>query len=202
MGKKPGFSLLELMMVMMIIAAVVAVSSPAVYRSRERARTSNCINNLRQIINAALIYADDNEDVVPDVAPPASNPTNGTISGLPSFSGCGDVFLCMNDPRTEAEFGAFKTSYTAWDSTPTYFRPNVLGESASFTIIYVESEKAGNDTRDDISASDIAFWHNYRTVVAFADGHVGSYTSGELQSSASVPPGSPAAGGCHGCWGH
>ena len=201
MGRKESFSLIELLMVMMIVTVVFAAATPAVYKSRERARTANCISNLRQMINAALLYADENDDVIPDIAPPVSNPSGGAISGLPSFQDCDDVFLCREDPRTDAEYGAFKTSYTAWDSTPTRFRPNEMGDSATFTIVYVESDLAGTTGRDNISASDITFHHNNRTIVAFADGHVGSYTSGQLQGAASLPPGSPAESGCHGCFG-
>jgi prepilin-type N-terminal cleavage/methylation domain-containing protein/prepilin-type processing-associated H-X9-DG protein len=200
MDKGKGFSLLELLMVMMIIAVVFAVTTPGVYKSREQARTTNCINNMRQIINAALLYADENDDIIPDVAPPVTSPADA-ISDLPSFDNCDEVFLCKEDPRTPSEFGAFKTSYTAWDSTPTRFRPNEMGDSSTFTIIYVESDLAGTTTRDNISASDIDFWHNNRTIVAFADGHVGSYTSGQLQGAASLPPGSPAESGCGGCTG-
>lgn len=59
MKKKP-FTLIELLVVIAIIAILAAILMPALSSARERARTSSCANNIKNIAFAMLRYADDN----------------------------------------------------------------------------------------------------------------------------------------------
>ena len=49
----PGFTLVELLVVMAIIGILVGMLLPAVEAARESARKSQCLNNLKQMANAA-----------------------------------------------------------------------------------------------------------------------------------------------------
>ena len=56
----PGFTLVELLAVIALVAVLAALLVPALAYSREMARTAACSTNLRQLAAAALSYAADN----------------------------------------------------------------------------------------------------------------------------------------------
>jgi prepilin-type N-terminal cleavage/methylation domain-containing protein len=53
-----GFTLVELLVVVLIICFLLAVILPAVQASREAARRSQCINNIKQVALGLQEYAD------------------------------------------------------------------------------------------------------------------------------------------------
>ena len=57
-----GFTLIELAVVVTIIALLIAVLVPALVRVRNQAREAVCVQNLRTISLAWLMYKDDNSD--------------------------------------------------------------------------------------------------------------------------------------------
>jgi prepilin-type N-terminal cleavage/methylation domain-containing protein len=63
--RSSGFTLVELLVVIGIIAVLVAILLPAMSRSREMARRTACLSNLRQVHMAFMLYAGENHDQVP-----------------------------------------------------------------------------------------------------------------------------------------
>jgi prepilin-type N-terminal cleavage/methylation domain-containing protein/prepilin-type processing-associated H-X9-DG protein len=63
--KSRGFTLIELLVVTAIIALLVAILLPSLAKARDRARTVNCLSNLRQLALAATTYAAYNQDLFP-----------------------------------------------------------------------------------------------------------------------------------------
>jgi prepilin-type N-terminal cleavage/methylation domain-containing protein/prepilin-type processing-associated H-X9-DG protein len=60
-----GFTLVELIVVVAIIAILAALLLPALTRSKSEATSVKCLNNLRQMAIAARVYVNDNSDSYP-----------------------------------------------------------------------------------------------------------------------------------------
>jgi prepilin-type processing-associated H-X9-DG protein len=60
-----AFTLVELLVVIGIIAALIALLLPALNRARESAKTVQCLSNLRQISGSFEMYAAQNKQVLP-----------------------------------------------------------------------------------------------------------------------------------------
>ena len=57
LSRRPGFTVVELLVVITVVALLLALILPAVQMSREAARRARCASNLRQITTAAANYA-------------------------------------------------------------------------------------------------------------------------------------------------
>ena len=65
MRKNRGFTLIELLVVIAIIAILAAILFPVFARAREAARKATCLSNLKQLALAAIMYAQDYDEVLP-----------------------------------------------------------------------------------------------------------------------------------------
>jgi len=80
MAGQHGFTLIELLVVIAIIALLVSLLVPTLKRARELAKRAVCLSNTHNLHVAAMIYAAENDSVLP--APPDPNQGAGGWQGM------------------------------------------------------------------------------------------------------------------------
>ena len=128
--KQGGFTLVELLVVISIIALLLSILMPILQRARESARTVICKVHMRQIGFASIMYSDDNDDwICParglKVAPRASEVTRyWYYKFIPYVSASmakeGKLFNCPSDKKPR-EVTAGSVTYAINYSYPDYF---------------------------------------------------------------------------------
>jgi prepilin-type N-terminal cleavage/methylation domain-containing protein/prepilin-type processing-associated H-X9-DG protein len=194
-----GFTLIELLVVIAIIAILAAILFPVFAKARERARTTACLNNLKQIGNALMIYVGDWDETYP---PKSATCGLGCwndgyiVPLLASTIKSKDVWRCPSDGG--APWTTKATVYEERGSSYFYefhcaFYDNVqpvsMGDIQNPSIRLMDYEHCAHSVAwyGDTKHS----WHDpgkdNRCNVAFADGHAKMITVNESVSA--VPTG-------------
>jgi prepilin-type processing-associated H-X9-DG protein/prepilin-type N-terminal cleavage/methylation domain-containing protein len=79
-ARRSGFTLIEILIVIAIIALLAAILFPVFARVRENARRTSCASNLKQIGTAVQMYIQDNDEHLPTAGSDSS--TGGDIVGI------------------------------------------------------------------------------------------------------------------------
>jgi prepilin-type N-terminal cleavage/methylation domain-containing protein len=169
-----GFTLIELLTVIAIIGILAAIIIPTVGKVRDTAAKSVAASNLRQIGQAALIYASDNKDQLPKMTSVAAatfgqTVTTGGEESVDGFAaavavggGLNDatIWVVSNDKNGANTTGA-STVFTPSNTTKN-FTP-ASGGSVSFQQLSLAFGVILGLTTSDSSTTPIAFTRGFVT---------------------------------------
>jgi prepilin-type N-terminal cleavage/methylation domain-containing protein len=85
--RQMAFTLIELLVVIAIIAILAAMILPTLAGAKERAKRTGCVNNVRQFLLTAHLYANDTEQKLPSGTSDSNTPNGVEDDSVPVLSG-------------------------------------------------------------------------------------------------------------------
>lgn len=175
-ASKRGFTIVEILVVVAIIALLSAILVPVLGRARENGKRSACSNNLRQIALGLQQYTQDNDRRFPPMPDFSGNEGEGWISSLEPTVKSPGIFQC---PSESKKGDRFATDY--WLNANFLGKSNVRVRTAVSVIMLGDGDQGVIDyvfPVDGVAGDDWQPGGGYATRhlggsnFAFADGHV------------------------------
>ncbi len=147
-------------MLLFSIPVVAGITLPALAKAKAEAQSVQCMNNVRQLGLAAIIYANDHEGRLPDAGK--------WCDLLQKKLGSSDVLRCPAGNRAERCHYAFNLLMSGTELNRI--------ENAARTVLFIESPAGWNRSAGPELLTGPSRHQNH-IAVCFADGHVEMVTS-------------------------
>ncbi len=163
-----GFTLIEMLVVIAVVAVLAALLFPVFQRVRENARSSACLSNYHQIGLAIHMYANDADGQTP----PDGGSFGGLISDCYPYARSAAVFACPDDYDRDREgrTGSYRMA-SLYQGLPIScgwkdpYNPAVTAQPAQTTLAYEAEQDFGQ------SAIVTTYRHRGGTQILAFDGH-------------------------------
>jgi prepilin-type N-terminal cleavage/methylation domain-containing protein/prepilin-type processing-associated H-X9-DG protein len=180
--RSQGFTLIELLVVIAIIAILAAILFPVFAKAREKARTSSCSSNLKQIGVAIMQYTQDYDEKLPFRKPAGATENLSWRVLVQPYVKSTQVFVCPSNRRNnDTAMDGMRRSY-ACNGHGSFNTPMkeangsalaAIDAPASLILVCESTREYSEMPLDWGGSGDMLFaGHASMTNVAFADGHV------------------------------
>lgn len=188
--RRKGFTLIEFLVVIGVIAILAAMLFPAFARAREKARQANCLSNEKQLGLAFAMYVQDNDETFPGAPDGAAgigqyggwvwysqfdNPQTGPSTAIDPTKGAlypyarnAQIYRCPSDNRGTV-------SYEMNGLLRYAFAGSVYDESTCLLLVEENQFGTANDGYFNTAMDPVMRRHNEGAGYGFVDGHAKWY---------------------------